>query len=419
MNHTLIPEVVLNFSPECCHEYAGMAFDGEFYFLTVPNELKICRFSRDFMFCGCVDTYQPYGAICYDSSECVFWALNKKSGQMLTSLDRNLNETGSVELCQCGKNCGEITGLSYHSQSDTFLVSFANEVVEYEKNGQPLKILEQTDRGFISSVLAIPPCYALASTCASKQFIDIFSSQGQLIRYIRFPVTFKILDFVSHACSEQAGCGNVTVLTILAMEPCCRPCIVRCKLGGGGVCKESGDCNCRGDGDGGCKCGYGWNRGESDCKCGCNRNGGCNDCNCDCKCKGGCDDCNCGCKCKGGCDDCNCGYNCKGGCDDCNCDCNCNGNCCNDCTCGDCQESLCRLLESIALMEVALSRILHAEGEKMQKAIQLADNICELIEIDRVVNQTITKITFLEQTLYAKLEAVAGLKEKGDAGGCP
>ena len=69
-------------------------------------------------------------------------------------------------------------------------------------------------------------------------------------------------------------------------------------------------------------------------------------------------------------------------------------------------------------MEAALSRILNAEGEKLQKAIQLADNICELIEIDRVVNQTITKITFLEQTLYAKLEAVISLKQNDDADGC-
>lgn len=40
MNTTLIPDVTLTFSPECCKEYTGMAFDGNYFFLTVPQNLK-------------------------------------------------------------------------------------------------------------------------------------------------------------------------------------------------------------------------------------------------------------------------------------------------------------------------------------------------------------------------------------------
>ena len=53
---------------------------------------------------------------------------------------------------------------------------------------------------------------------------------------------------------------------------------------------------------------------------------------------------------------------------------------------------------------MCLAHILNAEGEKLQKAVEIADNICELLEINQSVNKTITKITFLEQVLYAKLE---------------
>ncbi|MFR3389291.1 MAG: hypothetical protein ACLTT1_00360 [[Clostridium] scindens] len=65
------------------------------------------------------------------------------------------------------------------------------------------------------------------------------------------------------------------------------------------------------------------------------------------------------------------------------------------------------MIESIARAECALAHILNAEGEKLQKAVEIADNICELLEINQSVNKTITKITFLEQVLYAKLEAVS------------
>lgn len=81
--------------------------------------------------------------------------------------------------------------------------------------------------------------------------------------------------------------------------------------------------------------------------------------------------------------------------------CPCNFQCCHNCC-----DSVCDLLESIALMETALSHVLNAEGEKIQKAIKLADNVCDLLEIDKAVNRTITNITSLEQTLYAKLESV-------------
>lgn len=53
-----------------------------------------------------------------------------------------------------------------------------------------------------------------------------------------------------------------------------------------------------------------------------------------------------------------------------------------------------------------MAHILNAEGEKLQKAIELADNICDLLKVNQSVQQTVTKVTFLEQVLYAKLEAL-------------
>ena len=146
---------------------------------------------------------------------------------------------------------------------------------------------------------------------------------------------------------------------------------------------------------------------EMNCRCktdrDCNSKGCCiSDCNCETDC-----DCDCCPKCcssKCCCNpDCNCSSKCSCRPDyDCNCDCD--SDC--DCNCNSCSDAACAILKSIAKTENALAHILNAEGEKLQKAIELADNICDLLKVNQSVQQTVTKVTFLEQVLYAKLEAL-------------
>ena len=64
------------------------------------------------------------------------------------------------------------------------------------------------------------------------------------------------------------------------------------------------------------------------------------------------------------------------------------------------------MIESIALMEIALSHILNAEGEKLQKVIATTNDIDKILCVNKEVNKTIVNVTHLEQVLYAKLEAL-------------
>ena len=80
------------------------------------------------------------------------------------------------------------------------------------------------------------------------------------------------------------------------------------------------------------------------------------------------------------------------------------------------------IIESVALMETALSHILNAEGEKIQKAVGtlnsgygkpqpgLACSTEELVCIDESVENVIRAITILESLLQKKLNDA--LKEK-------
>lgn len=66
------------------------------------------------------------------------------------------------------------------------------------------------------------------------------------------------------------------------------------------------------------------------------------------------------------------------------------------------------LIESIALEETALSHILNAEGEKIQKVIALqCVDFCQLMEVNESVANMVAVVSGLEQTLKEKLEFVS------------
>lgn len=64
------------------------------------------------------------------------------------------------------------------------------------------------------------------------------------------------------------------------------------------------------------------------------------------------------------------------------------------------------LLQSIALEETAISHILNAEGEKLQKAISLNCDQKDLIEINKSVESMVDKLTSLEVVLKSKLDLI-------------
>lgn len=69
----------------------------------------------------------------------------------------------------------------------------------------------------------------------------------------------------------------------------------------------------------------------------------------------------------------------------------------------NCKEDICDIIESIALEETAISHILNAEGEKIQKAVKIACNCEDLIKVNESVSRTITNVTMLESVLLDKL----------------
>lgn len=72
------------------------------------------------------------------------------------------------------------------------------------------------------------------------------------------------------------------------------------------------------------------------------------------------------------------------------------------------------LLQSIALEETAISHILNAEGEKLQKAISLSCDKKDLMEVNKSVEDMVDKITGLEIVLKSKLDLIKPILDNCD-----
>ena len=279
MNTTLIPDVTLTFSPECCKEYTGMAFDGNYFFLTVPSELKICKFSLDFILCCFIDTCRPYTSISYDNKENCFWAWNEDSAETLFKLDREMKEISRIGLCPQDGSCPRITAVSYHRQTNTFLAAFTNTVAEFKKNGQFIHTLQEADNIQFSSVLSVLSCYATVCDSGGNQVIQFFTFQGRLVTSASLPAACRVIDIAFHTCPEPDR--KAIILSILAAKPDHTICVPRCKID---VCDIT-PCKCPPKSEH--KCSH-----KCECKHECKPK-------CDCRCKSPC--CNHSCRCKDSC----------------------------------------------------------------------------------------------------------------------
>ncbi len=62
------------------------------------------------------------------------------------------------------------------------------------------------------------------------------------------------------------------------------------------------------------------------------------------------------------------------------------------------------IISSVALEQAALSHILNAEGEKLQKVVECETTPAQMLEVNKSVQTTVSAITRLEMVLQAKLE---------------
>lgn len=70
-------------------------------------------------------------------------------------------------------------------------------------------------------------------------------------------------------------------------------------------------------------------------------------------------------------------------------------------------------IQSIALEEAAISHILNAEGEKLQKMVAMQDvSICQILDVNQSVESMVKNLVELERTLNNKLDTLKDFSMK-------
>ncbi len=321
----LEPYSVLPFPTDYYMLFKGIAFDGSFFYMTMPKSRRIYKFNKNFNQEGIIEAKKPYCCICYDNTEHCFWASMDKINTLIFKLDRNLKEIDFIRIENCSRLYSNMKGLSYNCEKDTLLAAFTNCIVEIKKSGDTI-CLPSCRKGIYSALSSIAPYYVLSLFLHDTQYIAIYTHDGRLIKSYCFSKIYQIQDILFYPCNKKED--KILTFYILAAKHCRYPRLLECKLDGNDL--EL------------CWCNYEF-------------------------------------------------YTLA-----------CPEQKFKDQCAGD-------LLESIALEETALSHVINALGEKIQKSNQIADNVCDLLEVNKAVNKTLINITQLEHILYAKLDTISSM----------
>lgn len=320
----LEPYHVLPLSTDGYLLYKGIAFDGCFFYLTMPKTHHIYRFNEDFELSATFEVNRPYNCICYDNTEHCFWASVDKINTMIYKLDCNLKEIDFIRLSISPKY-SSVNGLSYNCETNSLFAAFSNFIVNIQKDGNTICLLT-SERGCFNGVLSISPYYLVSLLSDNTQSISVYDHSGYLIASYCLTGIYRVEDMLFYPWDGKDK--EFITLYILATKHCCYPRLLKCKL-------DNKDFKL-------CCCNYDF---PPECFMHKSRE-----------------------------------------------------QCTND------------IIESIALEEAALSHILNELGSKLQKSTEMADSICDMLEVNKAVNKTIMNITQLEHILYAKMEALNSFK---------
>ncbi len=392
-------------------KYRGIAFDGCHFYLTAKN--TICVFDLSMRRLNQIKTCQCFTSICYDPCLNCFWALAENS-HYAYCLDCMLREIDRIELphhfgkqmgISCGKNDGELLIAAGES---LYCIAKSGCMNAYKINSMPGAIFQcvsSADKGYISSGIfnygstirkftyheascemscgiILPKGYApvdmTCGRCCHENFL-LTVKDNCYFRIIRcFAENCKCCDTcfrtddICNSCQEIYCDPCQEVLCNPCCDPHCTPC---CESHCTPCCEPHCTPCC-----------------ESHCTPCCEPH--CTPC-----CEPHCTPC-----CEPQCTSC-----CKPHSNLC-CPSHCKALCCRK-HCKDKDQELHDIIESIALSETALSHILNAEGEKLQKILELSHEPETLLETNKSISATISKVTHLEYVLFEKLRIIQEMSE--------
>lgn len=180
------------------HGFKGIAYDGDWFYLTVKDENKIIKYDVSFNQIECFETCRCYTYICYDSIDDCFWATARDDSSCIYKLNDLFEQIGILNITIPEFIRRRINGITHNSKSDQLFISFSNAIVSMEKHSSnDCSIIFCSHNKRIQGVADFFSCYIGYGISRPKQEIRISSLHGRVIKRINVPSCYRIESMVS------------------------------------------------------------------------------------------------------------------------------------------------------------------------------------------------------------------------------
>ncbi|MEG2082398.1 MAG: hypothetical protein RR011_04130, partial [Oscillospiraceae bacterium] len=221
-----------------CNSYAGIAYDGRFFYFTLPNCCQVHRMNACLSGAQYIDTCREYTSICYDKALKCFWALAYHQPSKIYKLDPCLQEIDCLTVCSpCAKPV-TLTGVTCKEGTNMLLVSCLGGIAQVskcesstlsivKKSGGTMKYtsVERLDGGY---------CYS-ALGCGCSTLVLNNPCQCESALQCCIPAEYEVEDMTSFHCRYN---GEIEQgLYILATKHCSYSYLIKCLILSNGDCE--------------------------------------------------------------------------------------------------------------------------------------------------------------------------------------
>lgn len=208
---------------DCSNTFANAVFDGCYYYFTNPDECKIVKTDRLFQTVHCYDTVRGYDRLCYDPTDCCFWASDYWCRREIFKLDCSLREIDSLAL-HCPGAGGVITGLSYNHYCNSLVVAIGCTSVLLDKETGICNTLHTFCNKVITSVLSLCPGYLFITFGENKQSLTVLGPGGSIIKTAVISSDISIRNIIYNPSWERC---EPPVLEFFLLKRGCYPYVYR------------------------------------------------------------------------------------------------------------------------------------------------------------------------------------------------
>ncbi|MFV0314312.1 MAG: hypothetical protein ACK5I7_04320 [Anaerotignum sp.] len=211
----------------CTKKYTNCAFDGCHYYFTVQCSCEIIKTDCCFQPVACYNATKEYDCICYDQTSQCFWATSKKQNNVVFKLNSNMCEIDYTQIIGYQDYLGDIVGVSYNCYTDGLVVSYANCILQCNKENGLSTLLYKSNYMQITSVMSLSPNVIFSGVRNNEQCIYVLDANGNITLSQSMNYENHIQNIVFNPCVDN---DDNTYLDFFVLKKGYYPYIFRCNV---------------------------------------------------------------------------------------------------------------------------------------------------------------------------------------------